>query len=149
MPPTKEPLAFWSKVDCGTDDECWQWLGVKSQLGYGVVRIKNSNYMAHRVGYELECGEIPIGYDIHHKCENPSCINPYHLIAITHQEHMNKYTPKSCITFQKQKTHCSRGHEFTVENIYITPQGYRNCRLCHRYYTRRYDMERKKNGEIW
>jgi hypothetical protein len=33
---------------------------------------------------------------------------------------------------QQQRTHCSRGHEFTPENTRITPEGWRNCRTCHR-----------------
>lgn len=27
-------------------------------------------------------------------------------------------------------THCKHGHEFTPENTYIKPNGYRNCRKC-------------------
>ena len=32
---------------------------------------------------------------------------------------------------QRQRTHCSKGHKYTPENTYITPQGWRNCRTCH------------------
>lgn len=28
------------------------------------------------------------------------------------------------------RTHCPRGHEFTEENTYIRPDGYRECRAC-------------------
>jgi hypothetical protein len=31
-----------------------------------------------------------------------------------------------------QKTHCVHGHEFTPENTYITKDGARGCRTCHR-----------------
>jgi hypothetical protein len=33
---------------------------------------------------------------------------------------------------QQQKTHCRNGHRFTAENTRITPEGWRNCRTCHR-----------------
>jgi WhiB family redox-sensing transcriptional regulator len=31
---------------------------------------------------------------------------------------------------QARKTHCKRGHRFTVENTYYTPDGHRRCRTC-------------------
>lgn len=30
------------------------------------------------------------------------------------------------------KTHCNRGHEYTEENTYRTPSGYRQCRICNK-----------------
>ena len=31
---------------------------------------------------------------------------------------------------QASKTHCKRGHQFTAENTYYTPDGHRRCRIC-------------------
>jgi WhiB family redox-sensing transcriptional regulator len=31
---------------------------------------------------------------------------------------------------QASKTHCKRGHHFTAENTYYTPDGHRRCRTC-------------------
>ena len=31
---------------------------------------------------------------------------------------------------QASKTHCKRGHRFTAENTYYTPDGHRRCRTC-------------------
>lgn len=31
---------------------------------------------------------------------------------------------------QRNRTHCKRGHEFTVANTAITPTGWRRCRRC-------------------
>lgn len=28
------------------------------------------------------------------------------------------------------RTHCSHGHEYTPENTYLSPQGWRRCRMC-------------------
>ncbi len=33
---------------------------------------------------------------------------------------------------RKLSTHCSKGHEYTEETTYITKQGWRNCRICHK-----------------
>lgn len=31
-----------------------------------------------------------------------------------------------------QKSHCTRGHELTAENVYLHPNGTRQCKLCAR-----------------
>lgn len=66
---------FWSKVDVGNPAECWEWTASRNQQGYGKFQGKR----AHRVAYELIYG--PLGRDVlaRHKCDNPSCCNPYHI----------------------------------------------------------------------
>jgi hypothetical protein len=44
---------------------------------------------------------------------------------------------------QQQKTHCSKGHEFTLENTRITPEGWRNCRTCHRMKMRARNLKKQ------
>ncbi len=39
---------------------------------------------------------------------------------------------------QTVKTHCGRGHEFTIENTLIRKDGYRQCRACARLGMERY-----------
>jgi len=40
-------------------------------------------------------------------------------------------------------TQCKRGHEFTPENTRITPEGWRNCRACHRIKMRKRNAMKK------
>lgn len=133
---------FWSKVDCGTEDECWEWKSWKHPNGYGKIIINNKQNYAHRIAYELEVTQIPKHHEIHHKCENTICVNPYHLQLVTQKEHMY-LTPNNIFFKESQQTHCKRGHEFTAKNTGYH-QNSRYCRICDLVARKRW-YERKKN----
>lgn len=42
-----------------------------------------------------------------------------------------------------ERTHCPRGHEYTLENTYVTRKGHRNCRECNRAACRAAHQKRK------
>lgn len=69
----------------GGPDACWPWQGPRFRAGYG--RSGHHGY-AHRAAYENAHGPIPPGMVVRHRCDNPPCCNPAHLVLGTHAENM-------------------------------------------------------------
>lgn len=87
---------FMAKVD--KTKTCWLWTGSKVAKGYGKIRTTSNKYdapeCAHRVAYKLFIGDIPYGYLVCHKCDNPSCVNPNHLFLGTYTDNVHDMISK-------------------------------------------------------
>lgn len=117
-------------------DDCWLYAGAVSPRGYSTVSFtiggKSKNYRVHRLTYEQFVGKIPDGLVIDHLCRVHECINPDHLEAVTNHENILRAAP-----YRQYKTHCLRGHEYTLKNTINTTRirnGHvgviRTCRQC-------------------
>lgn len=68
---------------------CWIWQGRFDAYGYGsLMDERTRNIKAHRVSYQVNVGPIPERMEVMHKCDNPPCICPDHLVLGTHAENM-------------------------------------------------------------
>lgn len=75
---------FWASVDKSAGpDACWPWTGAADP--YGRFKAQGKTFLANRVAFSianddrLEDGEI-----VRHRCDNPPCCNPAHLVDGTH-----------------------------------------------------------------
>jgi len=62
---------------------CWLWLGSISNQGYGQCHGKYS-HLAHRQIYMDINGLIPSRVELDHQCNNRRCVNPAHLVPVSH-----------------------------------------------------------------
>lgn len=69
---------------------CWEWTGARSRNGYGNVKIKGRNQVAHRAVWELLVGPIPAGLQLDHLCRNKGCVMPDHLEPVTPKENTRR-----------------------------------------------------------
>jgi hypothetical protein len=77
---------FWSKVN--KTNTCWNWTGYLDKGGYGSFWLDGKNRRAHRVSFEQHFGWTNEQLVIMHKCDNPSCVRPDHLILSTQKNNI-------------------------------------------------------------
>lgn len=97
---------------------CLPFTGFVDERGYGKI----GGEWAHRRAYREAHGSIPDGLEVHHTCDRRDCIEPTHLIALTHAEHMALHAAK--------QVRCIHGHRFTPGNTIVRRNGTRRCREC-------------------
>jgi hypothetical protein len=144
---------FWSFIRAGVGDieGCWEWGAGVNKKGYGEFSVRidgvRRNYRAHRWSYESFVRPIPAGLHIDHLCHNRSCVNPWHLEPVTHQENTRRGLGQVA---QTSRTHCKNGHEYTEENTLRRParsgNRVRQCKVCTRAVAREYKADRRKRG---
>lgn len=122
---------------------CWEWFAASNQDGYGCFRFKGKTYSAHSFIYQVLKGILAENLVVDHSCNNPKCVNPEHLKAMTQRENILKSTGIAAI--RARQTVCKYGHEFSTPKWLKNSTSRRYCNTCHKLRERK-RRERLQNG---
>lgn len=136
--PIFDHSSFLSRITA-TDDGCWKFRSkIKTSNGkktYHVLFVRGSEFLAHRLSYEIFNGRLINGMVVDHICKNVRCVNPEHLRQVESRENSIDNSD-SLWAINAKKTHCKNDHELIGDNL-ITSIGSmgrggitRRCRIC-------------------
>lgn len=77
----------------------------KDNWGYPLCKRKGINTHISRHIYSMLRGSIPEGMIVRHTCDNPSCINPEHLLLGTQKDNMKDMRIRSRENYSKNEVH--------------------------------------------
>ena len=76
-----------------TQQDCWVWTGSRGRGNYGLITVKCDGrwkkVLVHRLAAEIWLGfDRSDRHQINHRCDNPPCFNPSHLVRGTQKENV-------------------------------------------------------------
>lgn len=152
---------FWKKVDKNGPapqhrpelGQCWIWNGSKNDSGYGQMQrgIRGAGLVRATQASKLINGEqLPSGHIYLHKCDNPSCVNPTHLIAGTHADNVRDKISKGRIGWGVSVGESHPNSKLCRESIEtIKHSGLSSKALALMFGVNPSTINRIKNGTSW
>lgn len=119
--------------------ECWEWPGPVDKCGYGRVMSRGVRDFLHRVVWRGLHGEIPSGMVIMHRCDNPACCNPHHLVLGTPEDNWEDMRRKG-----RNRGPVSRELAATIARSELTSKE-----ICAKYCVAKGTVEKIRAGKHW
>ena len=118
MPRRKNSLQNILSKGVRQDNGCLFYTYNKKKNGYSLVSYGDEMMPVHRVVFMLSGKTIPVGFDVHHKCHNKSCIEITHLEALSRSQHA--LLSEKDIAQRNQRLRALLSYDPTVELVPIT-----------------------------
>lgn len=143
----KDKERFWSKVYFAGPDDCWEWQAQLDDFGYGRFQLNGKAIGAHRISYHLIKGIKDSSSIIQHTCDNPSCVNPNHLLEGTQSDNIQACADRNRLVGNRKLTEeivSYIKYELKYNNHYglIT-------KLANEYNVNRQAIKDIKSGKSW
>ena len=85
---TRDGVYGWEgRIIIGDVNSCWRFDGAHNKYGRPHAKHQGKTVDVYKLVFEKNFGPVPPGFEIHHKCENNSCVNPNHLEVVLKEEH--------------------------------------------------------------
>ena len=114
---------------------CWEYTNKTNEKGYGIIHVKGTARLAHRISFQIFNNRAP-GPMLDHLCRNRRCVNPDHLEEVSALENFKRGMGADGLRLGPKvfssRTNCPQGHPYDGENTYTKPNGHRICRACRR-----------------
>jgi hypothetical protein len=144
-------VQFLEKAATIGSDECVVWPFTLDRYGYGRITHMGMR-TAHRAMFAMVYGNVPVGHEVMHSCDNRACINPKHLSSGTHAQNMRDMAARGRATGGIWKVD-NRGERHPkarlTENIVSEIRvSYAKKKISQRELAERYNVSRQAISDI-
>ena len=130
------------------DNGCWKCTSHINVIrgGYLLFMRNKTKIILHRYIYEFFNGKIPKYKIVRHKCDNPWCINPNHLILGTQKENMQDMVDRGRSLYGERNLK-SKLDSNQAKEIYLLNLGYKE--IAKKYNISKSSVNDIKNRRHW